>query len=130
MTPRHFSLADVRGLLPELHERAERIVALRADLVAAQSVHGRGGELPGGLAELKSLEAHLQEQIDWFAAEGIQLKGIAPLIVDFPSTLDGEPVLLCWLEGEPALAWYHPAETGFMGRRRLPGAQDGEGGRG
>jgi hypothetical protein len=129
MTPRHFSLSDARGLLPALRGRADRIVALRADLAAAQSLRRRGEDLPGGLAELKSLEAHLQEQIDWFAAEGIQLKGIAPLIVDFPSTVDGEPVLLCWLEGESALAWYHPAETGFMGRRRLPGAHDGGDGR-
>lgn len=128
MTPRHFSLAEARGLLPALRERADHIVTLRADLAAAQSLHRRGDELPGGLAELKSLEAHLQEHIDWFASEGIQLKGIAPLIVDFPSTVEGDPALLCWLEGESALAWYHPAETGFMGRRRLPGAHGGGGG--
>jgi hypothetical protein len=30
------------------------------------------------------------------------------------------PVLLCWLEGEEELAWYHHVGLGFAGRRRLP----------
>jgi hypothetical protein len=29
-------------------------------------------------------------------------------------------VLLCWLESEPELAWYHRLDLGFAGRRRLP----------
>jgi len=29
-------------------------------------------------------------------------------------------VRLCWLEGEPALAWYHRSDLGIAGRRRLP----------
>jgi hypothetical protein len=42
------------------------------------------------------------------------------LLLDFPSTLDGVPVLLCWLEGDQALEWYHRTDLGFLGRRRLP----------
>jgi hypothetical protein len=34
--------------------------------------------------------------------------------------MDGVPVLLCWLEGDEELAWYHRADLGFLGRRRLP----------
>ena len=34
--------------------------------------------------------------------------------------LDGEPVLLCWLEGEAQLGWYHKADHGFAGRHRSP----------
>jgi hypothetical protein len=40
--------------------------------------------------------------------------------VDFPADRDGVPVLLCWLEGEAELGWYHRADLGFAGRRRLP----------
>ncbi|HEY2125863.1 MAG TPA: DUF2203 family protein [Streptosporangiaceae bacterium] len=29
----------------------------------------------------------------------MDVKGVAPLLVDFPATLNGETVLLCWLEG-------------------------------
>jgi hypothetical protein len=31
-------------------------------------------------------------------------------------------VLLCWLEGERELAWYHKAEFGFAGRRLIQAA--------
>jgi hypothetical protein len=50
----------------------------------------------------------------------VELKGLAPLLVDFPADLDAVPVLLCWLEGESELAWYHRADLGFAGRRRFP----------
>jgi len=116
----HFTTAQARALIPELLQRAEAIVRMRADLADAQVAVRRGEQPAGGVAEVKSLEAHLQEAIDWFPEHGIDLKGIAPLIVDFPGEVDGEAVLLCWLEGETALDWYHPAGTGFMGRRRLP----------
>ncbi len=55
---------------------------------------------------------------------GVELKGWAPLLLDFPADLDGVPVLLCWLEGDRALEWYHRADLGFMGRRRLESASD------
>lgn len=115
-----FTIEQARRLLPQLQEQAERIVRLRADLAEAQVALRHGAEPAGGIPEVKALEAHLQEAIDWFGARGIHLKGIAPLIVDFPSDLAGEHVLLCWLEGETSLAWYHRPEVGFMGRRRLP----------
>jgi hypothetical protein len=53
-------------------------------------------------------------------AAGVELKGIAPLLLDFPADLDDVPVLLCWLEGETGLTWYHRTDLGFAGRRRLP----------
>lgn len=116
-----FTLAEARALLPELQQHVARLVDLRADLADAHAAL-RGGQQPdvGGLPEVKALEARLQEAADWFVERDLQLKGIAPVLVDFVSELDGETVLLCWLEGEPALAWYHRPEVGFMGRRRLP----------
>lgn len=115
-----FTVGQARALLPEVVARAETIIRVRADLADGQSALDRGSEPPRGLAYLKSCEAHLAEAIDWFAVQGIELKGIAPLIIDFPSQLHGRPVLLCWLEGETSLDWYHAPEVGFMGRRPLP----------
>ncbi len=117
-----FTIDEARALLPELRERAGSVMRMRADLADAQAALLQGSEPAGGIPQVKALEAHLQEAIDWFGARGIQLKGIAPLIVDFPSELAGERVLLCWLEGETSLDWYHRPEAGFMGRRRLPDA--------
>ncbi len=44
---------------------------------------------------------------------------MAPLLIDFPALADGQQVLLCWLEGESTLDWYHRPELGFMGRRPI-----------
>jgi hypothetical protein len=115
-----FTRQQAEALMPAVRDRAAAIVALRADLADAQLALHRQADPPGGLAHVKSVEAHLQEALDWFAGNGIDVKGFAPLIIDFPSEIDGEPVLLCWLEGEQTLDWFHPATVGFMGRRRLP----------
>ncbi len=119
-----FTLGEAHGLVPVLRQHSDELALLRADLADARAALHRG-EQPavGGLPEVKALEARLQEAVDWFGQRGIQLKGIAPVIADLPSELDGEPVLLCWLEGEASLAWYHDEASGFMGRRRLPGAR-------
>jgi hypothetical protein len=114
---RTFTIAEARALMPEVRRRAERIIVLRADLTEARGHRREDGP---GLPEVKAMEAHLQEALDWFGAEGIQVKGVAPLLVDFPADLGGELVALCWLENEPDLGWYHPLMLGFMARRRLP----------
>jgi hypothetical protein len=118
---RTFTLAEARALVPALREHVARLAALRADLAEAHVALANGAQPDvGGLPEVKSLEAHLQDSVDWFVRQGIELKGLAPVIVDLPSVLGADPVLLCWLEGEQSIDWYHGTETGFAGRRRLP----------
>ena len=119
---RTFTLEQARLLLPDLLARADDAVKVRADLVELQSALNRGTTtLLGGLPEAKALEARLSDILGWFSAEGLDLKGIAPLLLDFPAQLDGDTVLLCWLEGERELRWYHKPEHGFAGRRPIPG---------
>ena len=117
---RHFSLDEAVALLPRVQEITVEIVQVRADLAELAAALSAGEDSPlGGVAEAKGWEARLHELLTWFSDEGIQLKGWAPVLVDFPSVLDGRDVLLCWLEGEQTLDWYHVTELGFPGRRRL-----------
>ena len=119
---RTFTLEQARLLLPDLLARADDAVKVRADLVELQLALNRGTTSAlGGLPEAKALEARLSDILGWFSAEGLDLKGIAPLLLDFPAQLDGDTVLLCWLEGERELRWYHKPEHGFAGRRPIPG---------
>ena len=118
---RVFTLDEARGLVPELLSRAAELVAVRADLVDLQTALDRGVPSPlGALPEAKGLEARLSELLGWFPEQGLDVKGVAPLLVDFPARLNGETVLLCWLEGEHELGWYHKPEHGFAGRRVIP----------
>jgi hypothetical protein len=104
-------------LLPTLH----RIITLRADAAELAQALSPGGEpsVLGGLPEWKAAQAELDDLLTRVQQTGAELKGLAPLLVDFPSDLDGAPVLLCWLEGDTELSWYHRLDLGFAGRRRL-----------
>jgi hypothetical protein len=118
---RQFSYAEAAALMPEVRQMAADIIEARAELAELSTAISSGEQSPlGGIAEVKALEARLHELLSWFSRQGIEVKGAAPIIIDFPATLLGADVLLCWLEGEDELAWYHRPDLGFLGRRRLP----------
>lgn len=117
---RTFTVAEACALMPEVRRRADEIVAARADLAElAADLRTHGHSPLGGVPEAKALEARMDELLGWFEAQGIEIKGLAPLLVDFPAVIDGVSVRLCWLEGEEELGWYHRSDVGFMARRRL-----------
>ncbi|HEV2375593.1 MAG TPA: DUF2203 domain-containing protein [Streptosporangiaceae bacterium] len=121
---RVFTIEQARKLMPDVLTRADELVARRADLVDLQTSLEEDMPSPlGGIPEAKALEARISELLGWFSAQGLEVKGIAPLLLDFPAQLDEEFVLLCWLEGERELGWYHRPELGFAGRRPLPDGQ-------
>ncbi|HPN38891.1 MAG TPA: DUF2203 domain-containing protein [Melioribacteraceae bacterium] len=41
-------------------------------------------------------------------------------LVDFPSIIDGEEVLLCWKSDEETIKYYHTEEKGYSGRKPIP----------
>ena len=91
--------------MPALLERTDEFVSMRGKLAElAHDLREDGVSESGGLPEAKAFEARLDEILGWFEAEGIEVKGIAPLLVDFPSMLDGVSVQPCGLEGDRDLA--------------------------
>ncbi|TDD66901.1 DUF2203 family protein [Jiangella aurantiaca] len=116
-----YTAAEARAVLERLRPVLAGLIEVRADLAELGAAVQGGPATPlGGLPELKAAQARLDELLSAVVAAGPEVKGIAPLLLDFPSVLDGEPVLLCWLEGDADLAWYHRADLGFAGRRPLP----------
>jgi len=117
-----FTLAEARAELARLRPALDEIVTCRADAAELAAVLAGGPPSPlGGLPEWKAAAARLDDLMTEVQQTGAELKSLAPLLVDFPGELDdGTPILLCWLEGEPALTWYHRRDLGFAGRRRLP----------
>ncbi len=96
-----FTLIEARAELLRLLPLLDRIVDLRAEAaeLAAACRTGSRTEL-GGLAELKAAQAGLDELLTEVQQTGVQLKGVAPLLIDFPGERDGVEVLFCWLERE------------------------------
>ena len=73
-----------------------------------------------------ALERRIQKiarEVETFQAEleslGIQLKDRRIGLIDFPSELDGRPMLLCWQLGEPSIQFWHDPDSGFAGRQPL-----------
>lgn len=115
-----FTIDEAREVLAELLPVLEEIVEVRADAAeVAAAVGGGPASTVGGLPELKAAQARLDELVTTVQQSGAEVKGFAPLLIDFPSDLDGVSVLLCWLEGDADLEWYHRTDLGFAGRRRL-----------
>jgi hypothetical protein len=117
-----FTVAEARAELARIRPTLDRLVAVRADAAELAAALGPGGPPTtlGGRPELKAAEALLDELITAVQDTGAHLKGLAPLLLDFPAALDGQDVLLCWLEGDAGVDWYHRVDLGFAGRRPLP----------
>ncbi|HEX6197343.1 MAG TPA: DUF2203 domain-containing protein [Jiangellaceae bacterium] len=117
---RTFSVDEAKAELARVAPEIGEVIELRADAAElAAAVQGGPPTHLGGVPELKAKQARLDELLTSFTDSGIEVKGFAPLLLDFPSELDGERVLLCWLEGDDELDWYHRQDLGFAGRRRL-----------
>ena len=123
-----FTYESAARLLPEARARigevAERSARLQGLALAIRAGEADEGDVP----RAKALEAQLDEDLGWFRHQGIEVKGVAPALLDFPAraVVDGDEqvVLLCWREGEDALAWYHPVETGYLGRAPIADLDD------
>ncbi|MBX6354483.1 MAG: DUF2203 domain-containing protein [Micromonosporaceae bacterium] len=115
------SLTQARTLLAALRPRIDTLIRLRADLAELRAdLAGEAASPLGGRAEAKALEARLYAVMEELGTRGTQVKGYAPLLLDWPGELYGRPVLWCWLEGDPDVGWYHRVECGFAGRRPVP----------
>lgn len=115
---RTFTVAEARSMLPEVLERADRLVEVRADLVTSAADHNAG--IPTSVADIKAFEANMGELLDGFRAWGLKVSGHAPLLLDFRTKINDAPAWLCWLENETDIGWWHGDTVGFMGRRALP----------
>lgn len=124
---RLFTFEEAEACLPRL----EKIFEVAADIkgraeekLAKVRALEKKGEDPAQLAieraQLEFLSKSLEEALKGVEQMGAVLKGLDPALVDFPFSLEGEQVYLCWKAGERRIAHYHGVEEGFAGRRPLP----------
>lgn len=116
------------ALIPELRRMREGILKAK-DLHDVEEIasHGTEGAAAKSAREamdslqdsIHRLEKTFQKALRFFEEEGCELKGISPGLVDFYSDRDGELVYLCWMEGEPAVGFWHPLSGGYEGRQPL-----------
>jgi hypothetical protein len=116
---RSWTVESANAALPRVREVLERIRELVAGAReeregAAERVEGNG-HAPAPRAG-RGLRAAVEELTD----QGIVLRDVDAGLVDFPARLpDGREYLLCWVLGEPEVAFWHWPDAGFAGRRPL-----------
>lgn len=119
---RHFSAEEANALLPtvaplveELRD-AHALMEERQDEVT-ESIPTNGG----GAVHREFLDATTRaaKALGELQDLGLVVRDPSSGLVDFPAVREGQEVFLCWQIGEPAVAWFHPPETGFAGRQPL-----------
>lgn len=129
---RLFTPAEANAALDQVRPLAEALVEARASMLAAAArraelrgqVAGNGGGIdPAGP---RALEEAFDDAVRDVAralgeldALGVLVKDPDAGLLDFPSQRGGEIVLLCWQLGEPEVAYWHPLEEGFAGRKPI-----------
>lgn len=130
---RHFTPDEANSELEHVRPLVEKLVAARADHVAAlerqeeleRKIHGNGGgippaELAEAAAEVEAIARRLAKLVDAIAGHGAEVKDLESGLIDFPALRNGETVLLCWQLGEEEIGFWHTVDDGFAGRRPLP----------
>ncbi len=120
-------LPYLRTTLAEVRAHVQEMQRLHTEIERLQAVGCRPSGEPILAADTRAcsrqLDAHRatgEQLLRDIAARGCLVKDIQTGLCDFPATLRGEPVLLCWRVGEPTVAHYHGYQDGFAGRRPLP----------
>jgi hypothetical protein len=129
---RLFTPTEANSALDEVRPAAERLVRVRArmrELVSEQGKHvtaigGNGaGHAATDLGTTQAELAALAEQVAEIVAEldglGVVVKDLDTGLLDFPALRHGEKVELCWQVGEESVAFWHPLEAGYRGRKPI-----------
>jgi hypothetical protein len=128
-----FTIEEAQSLLPVLESllkraiegkrEAERVESGLTELARRVSNSGGMRVDVANVAKLRAdMEAHMQrvrESIAEIDSIGVQVKDIENGLLDFPCSMDGQLVLLCWRMGETSIDHWHTMESGFQGRQPL-----------
>jgi hypothetical protein len=101
---RHWTLEEATAALPAVREKVRRLRELTR---ARPTANGQGARLDTEIAAL----------VEGLNADGIIVRDPERGLIDFPAlTSSGATYLLCWLDGEEAIEWWHWPDAGFAGR--------------
>lgn len=116
----------LRDQLQAAVDAKSRIGAIDAEMqeLAARICMAGGVEVnPDQVARQKLERVSLLQSVDDAVSQiqrtGCVVKDLEMGLLDFPAMLDGVAVFLCWKLGESRIEWWHSAQEGYSGRRRI-----------
>lgn len=131
-----WTIDEARAALPRVKELLATTRVHQAAMRAAEEqlddlriVHGEqvlAPASPGHLEFRRYWDAYhaertaLEQAVLALHQMGAEVKSVEEGLVDFRGRVGSTPAYLCWKDGEDDVAWWHPLDEGFQGRRRLP----------
>src|SRR5438132_10107830 len=109
-------LPQLTGLLSELRDAHAKVIA-----AAAAAGHGSGSS-NGSAAAATAVSDAERDYVSAAAAVealGVIVRDASTGLIDFAAVRGDEAVYLCWRLGEARVAFWHPRDSGFMGRQPL-----------
>jgi hypothetical protein len=133
MSDRTFTLEEAQTLLPILESLLKQAIAgkklieeVDAELQeTAHRVFLNGGTLVNVVhlarrkAEREKAIQRIKDAVAEIDATGVQVKDLDIGLLDFPCTVEGEVLLLCWKLGEEKITHWHNTSEGFAGRKPI-----------
>jgi len=124
---RHWTHHEATAALPEVRSKVrlirEKLEAARARRERASgNGHGEGPSSNGHGSEgtdpaRDTAASEIGALIGELQADGIVVRDPERGLIDFPALApSGATYLLCWLDGEEAIDWWHWPDAGFAGR--------------
>lgn len=121
-------LRVLEALLRKAQTAGTRVLEIEAEMQSLSQRIFLSGGLNVDVASAARRRAHrdktAQEARDTLAeieAIGVEVQDLEQGLLDFPCTVDGKVVMLCWKLGEDAIAHWHEPEAGVAGRKPLDG---------
>jgi hypothetical protein len=128
---RTFTLQEAQTLLPlveSLLKRAQEAVRVATERENDLQQLSHAIYISGGMrvdvvratrlrSEHEKAVAEARDTLSEIDAIGVQIKDLEKGLLDFPFQLDDQIVLLCWLQGETTITYWHSLDAGFAGRQ-------------
>jgi hypothetical protein len=132
METKYFTLNQANALIPLINQEIIKLQALKKDftekVMTLKKMKALQASLESSLdtdlfftleAEIEFIQIEAKNHIKMLTRNGVQLKDIDLGLVDFPSMIQGEIVMLCWKQGEEKIHYYHTLEGGFAARKPI-----------
>lgn len=111
---------DIVDLYGNVREREQRLNGMRRGSTGkAQHDDPYNEEVEQIRTELEKDVEKLEGFVEELAELGVEFKDPVMGLVDFPGTLNGQEVYLCWKLGETAVEFWHTHDAGFQGRQPI-----------
>jgi hypothetical protein len=133
MSDRTFTLDEAQTLLPILESLLKQAISGKklieeVDAGLQETAHRvflNGGTLVNVVhlarrkAEREKAIQRIKDAVAEIDATGVQVKDLDIGLLDFPCTVEGEVILLCWKLGEEKITHWHGTSEGFAGRKPI-----------